>query len=212
MMPLIRPTDNDLPAWCEMRHYEIVRLNPGETHTFERRSPKEKLIVGEGQCRISFGGQTVEGVQKTNLDISAPGDQFEITGVTEPTVLVRMGGDWGEERGGSGLFSVEASDNPKDKGDPVDYPKNTNLDSHYHDCDEYWIILSGRGEVVSEGKQYPAEPGDCLAIGMGHHHDFPLVYEPVRAVYFETTLQGQKRRGHLWNHTHGPAQPQWDRV
>jgi mannose-6-phosphate isomerase-like protein (cupin superfamily) len=55
-------------------------------------------------------------------------------------------------------------------------------------------------------------PGDCLAIGMGHHHDFPLVTLPVRAVYFETTLEGEKRRGHLWEHTHGPAVPWLDRV
>ena len=30
--------------------------------------------------------------------------------------------------------------------------------------------------------------------------------------FFETTLDGQKRRGHLWNHMHGLAQPQADRV
>lgn len=211
-MPLLHQTDAHFPAWCEMRHYEIIRLNPGETHTFERVSPNEKLIVAGGRCRVMYGGQTVEAEARTNLDLSAPGDYFAVSDVTEPAILVRMGGQWGEERGGSGLFSVEISADPQDKGDPVDYPKNTNLDSHYHDCDEYWIILSGHGQVVSEGKHYEVGPGDCLAIGMGHHHDFPQVYEPVRAVYFETTLQGQKRRGHLWNHTHGPAQPQWDRV
>ena len=47
---------------------------------------------------------------------------------------------------------------------------------------------------------------------MGHHHDFPEVFEPVRAVYFETTLEGQKRRGHLWEHTHGPSAPAPGRV
>jgi mannose-6-phosphate isomerase-like protein (cupin superfamily) len=66
--------------------------------------------------------------------------------------------------------------------------------------------------VVSEGKAYEVAPGDCLATGMGHHHDFPRVHEPVKGVYFETTLEGLKRRGHLWNHTHGPAQPRRDRV
>jgi hypothetical protein len=47
---------------------------------------------------------------------------------------------------------------------------------------------------------------------MGHHHDFPQVREPVWAVYFETTLRGAKRRGHLWEHTHGPARPTVDYV
>ncbi|MAG17292.1 MAG: hypothetical protein CMJ21_04395, partial [Phycisphaerae bacterium] len=54
--------------------------------------------------------------------------------------------------------------------------------------------------------------GDCLATGMGHHHDVRYVHEPLNSVYFETTMMGQKRRGHLWNHTHGPAQPRMDRV
>ena len=55
-------------------------------------------------------------------------------------------------------------------------------------------------------------PGDCVATGMGHHHDFPIVVEPVRAVFFETTMQGRKRRGHLWNHRHGPAEPRGERA
>lgn len=29
--------------------------------------------------------------------------------------------------------------------------------------------------------------------------------------YFETTMMGEKRRGHLWEHTHGKAQPQAER-
>jgi len=47
---------------------------------------------------------------------------------------------------------------------------------------------------------------------MGWHHDFPRVDRSVKAVYFETTMQGKKRRGHLWEHTHGPAQPVLERV
>ena len=65
---------------------------------------------------------------------------------------------------------------------------------------------------MSEGVTYDVGPGDCIATGMGFHHDFPRVREPVKAVYFETTMEGQKRRGHLWNHTHGTAEPQVDRI
>ena len=32
------------------------------------------------------------------------------------------------------------------------------------------------------------------------------------AVYFETTMEGEKRRGHLWDHIHGKAQPRAERV
>lgn len=48
--------------------------------------------------------------------------------------------------------------------------------------------------------------------GMGHDQDFPRVYKPVKAVYFETTMKGQKRPGHLWAYRHGPTQPKPDRV
>jgi mannose-6-phosphate isomerase-like protein (cupin superfamily) len=66
--------------------------------------------------------------------------------------------------------------------------------------------------VYSEGKRYEVRPGDCVATGMGHHHDFAEVLEPVQGVYLETTLEGQQRRGHLWEHTHGPAHPHPGRV
>jgi mannose-6-phosphate isomerase-like protein (cupin superfamily) len=103
-------------------------------------------------------------------------------------------------------------ENPHNAGDPVDYPRRTEFDNHYHDCDEYWVIVEGRAVVVSEKKVYILSPGDCLATGMGHHHDLPHVIEPIRGVYFETTLGGQKRLGHLWEHTHGPAEPKEERV
>ena len=47
---------------------------------------------------------------------------------------------------------------------------------------------------------------------MGHHHDFALADNEVKAVFFETTLQCRKRIGHLWNHTHGLAHPMPERV
>ena len=48
--------------------------------------------------------------------------------------------------------------------------------------------------------------------GMGHQHDLAMVSEPVKAVFFETALEGRKRLGHLWNHTHGPAEPKPERI
>ena len=66
--------------------------------------------------------------------------------------------------------------------------------------------------VYSEDHRYEVKPGDCIATGMGHHHDIPQVHEPIEAVYFETTMRGRKRRGHLWDHTHGQAQPDPQRV
>jgi mannose-6-phosphate isomerase-like protein (cupin superfamily) len=122
-----------------------------------------------------------------------------------------IGGHWGAETGGSGVFTVAESDEPSNPGDPVDYERRTRFDNHYHDCDEYWLIVDGRGTAVSEGRHSEIGPGDCVATRMGDHHDLPLAPEPVRGVYFETTLKGQRRLGHLWEHTHGPAIPaEWE--
>ena len=45
-------------------------------------------------------------------------------------------------------FSACGDRSQQNNGDPVTYPKHTAIDRHYHDCDEYWIILEGAGEVV----------------------------------------------------------------
>ena len=209
-MPMFRSEDQ-YPDWCELEHFEVVRLNAGDEYGFARRGEVEKLIVGGGLCRLRVGAEEVEAATGANIDLAGPGS-FEVLEVEEAATLVRFCGHWGAETGGSGIFTMDNSPQPEDKGDPVPYEKWTNFDSHFHDCDEYWIILEGQARAVSEGKAYEMKPGDCLATGMGHHHDMPLVHESVRGMYFETTLEGQKRRGHLWAHTHGPAEPQAERV
>jgi mannose-6-phosphate isomerase-like protein (cupin superfamily) len=211
-MPLIKYQAPSLPGWCELKAYEIVDLPKGAGHKFIGCGQKQKLIVGAGSCHLQMGEDRVTAEEGANLDLASAMGAFEVVEVLEETVLIFMCGDWGDETGGSGLFKVEQVADAIERGDPVNYPKETALDNHYHDCDEYWIIFQGRGVAVSEGKHYEVGPGDCVATGMGHHHDFPIVYEPVRAVYIETSLEGEKRRGHLWDHTHGPAQPKHDRV
>jgi mannose-6-phosphate isomerase-like protein (cupin superfamily) len=211
-MPVFRSGKGFAPTWCEIEYFDIVELSKGETHTYLRISEKEKLIVGKGRCRLAVAGEVVEARPGTNLDWVTRGGRFEVLEALSDVTLVRLCGHWGSETGGSGIFTVTKSEAPRDGGDPVGYPKVTNFDSHYHDCDEYWILFEGRGIAISEGQSYEVGPGDCVATGMGHHHDFPQVFEPVKAVYFETTLQGQKRLGHLWNHTHGTAQPKENRI
>lgn len=210
-MPIIPNGDGPFPSWCELESFEIVPLPEGGSHTFPRRGQREKLIVARGSCRlVTPDNQPLDEHAIVDLDPSAV--QLVIKDAVPGTQLVRMAGHWGEETGGAGIFGVRRVDDPNDAGDPVNYPKETSFDSHYHDCDEYWIMLEGSGVAVSEGKHYEVGPGDCVATGMGHHHDFSQVVESVRAVFFETTLQGQKRRGHLWNHTHGPSEPHRDRT
>jgi mannose-6-phosphate isomerase-like protein (cupin superfamily) len=211
-MPVFTSGQGLAPKWCEMEYFETVLVPAGGTHRFVRIGLREKLIVAHGQGLISVAGEKFSANEKSGFDLGTTGGVFEILQASEPLLLIRMCGRWGEETGGAGLFSVQNSDSPGDSGDPVGYVKTTNFDCHYHDCDEYWIIYSGLGKAVSEGKSYELQAGDCLATGMGHHHDFSTVREPVKAVYFETTLQGQKRIGHLWDHTHGKAEPKADRI
>ena len=211
-MPVFKSGNGLAPEWCEMEYFDILHLPAGARHRYERTGAKEKLVVGKGRCRIRTGDQVFDAEERANLDLTAPDDRFEIEEVAEDVTLIRMCGRWGDETGGSGLFAVDRTDKRKDRGDPVSYTKETSFDSHFHDCDEYWIIFEGYGIAVSEGKCYEVGPGDCVATGMGHHHDFPQVDEPVKAVYFETTMEGRKRPGHLWTHTHGPAEPKPERA
>ncbi|MCC2685151.1 MAG: hypothetical protein K0R75_2050 [Paenibacillaceae bacterium] len=210
-MPVFQSGKGLAPAWCEMDYFEIVTLQPGDSHRFERMSPQEKLIVAAGSCLIAYEGQRIFALEKTNINLRTTDGTFKVEGLTPHTVVVRMCGRWGEELGGSGIFRVSPVEQRIERGDPVAYPKETNFDNHYHDCDEYWIVFAGRGVAVSEGKHYEIGPGDCLATGKGFHHDFPIVHTPVSAVFFETTMEGRKRRGHLWEHTHGTAEPAKER-
>jgi mannose-6-phosphate isomerase-like protein (cupin superfamily) len=211
-MPIVKSGNCQMPAWCELEFFEIVQLEPGTAHRFERCGQREKLILADGRCTVCYENQKMPVGKGANLDLSNPHDRFEISDVSQKAIVVRMCGRWKLETGGSGLFSVSNSLKPMDDGDPCSYPKTTNFDRHYHDCDEYWILVEGEGLAVSEDKFYQLRTGDCLVTGMGHHHDFPEVYEPVSAIYFETTLEGRKRLGHLWNHRDGCAEPKADRI
>ena len=216
-MPVFRAGSGQAPAWCELHRFDVVDLPAGAgRYDFDRAGPREKLIVGEGACTVAVGGREQAAEKGANIDLpEGEGEAgFSILEVSEDATLIRMAGDWGDVVGGSGLFSVDeaAESDRADRGDPVAYEKRTGFDCHFHDCDEYWILFAGSGVAVSEGKRYEVSAGDCVATGMGQHHDFPLVHEPVRAVYFETTMEGEKRRGHLWDHIHGKAQPRAERV
>lgn len=221
-MPVFKSGRNKAPAWCELEYFEIVQLKPGESHTFYRIGPKERLVVGKGECRIRIDGKEYIGKLRDKFDLTVTGEKkikspsqeagFEILEAVTGTVVVRMCGHWGDVLGACGVFFVNIPEELKQRGDIADYPKETNFDSHYHDCDEYWILFEGSGTAVSEGVHYEVGVGDCIATGMGYHHDFPKVKEPVSAVFFETTLEGEMRRGHLWEHTHGIAVPKKDRV
>lgn len=211
IMPVFKSGES-VPDWCELNFFDIIELQPGDTHVFERVAEMEKVMIGSGKCRLSANGEVVDGEAKTRLELPTPDGQFEVLDVFVPSTVIRLGGKWGDDLGGFGVFTAALNDHRTNGGDPITYEKDTAFDRHFHDCDEYWIFFEGHCEVVSEDKHYRVGPGDCVATGMGWHHDLPKVKEPIKAVYFETTMQREMRRGHLWEHKHGPARPVPERV
>ncbi len=72
------------------------------------------------------------------------------------------------------------------------------LERHFHDADEYWVVFAGRARVLSEGKEYEIGPGDILCTRMGDEHDILEIIEgPLRTFWFEDELRGRQRPGHL---------------
>jgi mannose-6-phosphate isomerase-like protein (cupin superfamily) len=199
------------PQWCELTAFSIRDLGIDETVACSSDKGRQRLLVTNGTCQIQFDGGSQVLKEAQFLDIPA-GKACEIVGKSEGAQAVQLIGHWKDDLGGCGVFRVQNSPDWTNKGDPVSYPKQTSVDSHYHDCDEYWIVLDGTGEAVVGANHFPVRRGDCLAIGMGHHHDFPNAAAPIKAVFFETTLEGEKRVGHLWQHTHGPAHPKPERT
>ena len=201
------------PGWCELERFEVVDLDFSQSVQHRRSTPKERVIGSLGATQLIHPGGSILIREGQFFDIELLGTpDYALKGCTPKAQAVRLSGHWGGDISGCGIFRVENLISPSDGGDPVPYPKRTRIDFHYHDCDEYWILLEGRATVVVGGTHMPMSPGDCVTIGMGHHHDMPDAPEPVKAVYFETTLQRQKRVGHLWNHTHGIAIPHPERI
>lgn len=199
------------PGWCELMGFEFVELSE-QPRQIPIAAKKQRLLVTRGSCRLTSGegAQVLSEGQFRDFD-EADTPIIADAGDYTAQVLVFFG-RWGTELGGCGIFKLTSSTPMWAKGDPVTYPKSTNFDSHYHDCDEYWVIIGGAGTAVVGSRSFEVEASDCVAIGMGHHHDLPQVRADVKGAYFETTLEGKKRFGHLWEHMHGPADVRAERV
>ncbi|MBI1773913.1 MAG: hypothetical protein HYR63_01070 [Proteobacteria bacterium] len=199
------------PEWCELRSFDILELAEGELIEQERRQRKERLIATLGTTQLLLADGSIILKENQFFDLP-PLATWRLRGCSAKAEVVRLSGHWGNELGGCGIFRVAHDEHPVNRGDPVTYPKSTSVDRHFHDCDEYWIVLEGSGTVVIEDRSMAVSVGDCVPLGMGHSHDLPAVTVPIKAVFFETTLQDAKRVGHLWLHTHGPAEAKPGRI
>ena len=80
------------------------------------------------------------------------------------------------------------------------------VEPHYHDADEFWLFLSGRGEVWLDGQSAPITPNNPVYTPMGVVHRFQMFTEfaNVPAV---TRLERAKRPIHILPDVHGPPLP-----
>ena len=74
---------------------------------------------------------------------------------------------------------------------------NGRFDLHYHDCDEYWLVFSGRASVLVGSRTYTVGPGDIVCTPTGTEHDVVGVYETLEAFWFEAATPPGGRIGHL---------------
>ena len=74
---------------------------------------------------------------------------------------------------------------------------NGRFDRHFHDCDEYWLVFSGRARVLVGAQTYTVGPGDIVCTPTGTEHDVVAVADTLEAFWFEARTPPGGRIGHL---------------
>ena len=74
---------------------------------------------------------------------------------------------------------------------------NGRFDRHYHDCDEYWLVFSGRARVLVGDRPYTVGPGDIVCTPTGTENDVVADAETLEAFWFEAATLPGGRIGHL---------------
>ncbi len=82
----------------------------------------------------------------------------------------------------------------------------TGVEPHYHDADEVWIFVGGRGEAWLDGRLYELTDNTAVYTPMGAIHRFQMFteYDNVSVV---TKLERRKRDTHLFPEEHGTPVP-----
>ena len=82
----------------------------------------------------------------------------------------------------------------------------TGVEPHYHDADEVWIFVGGRGEAWIDGRLYELTDNTAVYTPMGAIHRFQMFteYDNVSVV---TKLERRKRDTHLFPEEHGTPVP-----
>ncbi|MBV9672255.1 MAG: cupin domain-containing protein [Verrucomicrobia bacterium] len=81
---------------------------------------------------------------------------------------------------------------------------------HFHDANEFWVIVSGKGNATSEGISYELGPGDILMTKAGDEHSL-VVTEEMVAVYLYGVMPPGGRFGYLFRGIDPPFED-WKKV
>jgi mannose-6-phosphate isomerase-like protein (cupin superfamily) len=203
-MPVVRFA-SEMPTWSKLRRYQEFEVAPDQELHVQVEHPNARLLTMSGMCIARSGQKTTALWPQQFLDTQPAAGGFHVVGTRQHCKLMLFEGDWGEAVGACGVYEIFPDAPNPNRGDPINYPKSTTFDSHYHDFDEYWMILAG--QCVIGPAHFEAGPGDCVAIGCGHHHDIAKINGSLLFAFFQTIPEGAGRSGHLWEHTHGTARP-----
>ena len=192
-MPLLKCSEDMMPSWSDLDFIDVINLKEGEIRSFISTSEREMYFIGDGICKMIINRKISYAKGGHTFKIESLNSTIKVKAETDCVVIV-IGGHWEGLTGTHGVFTIDNSDNPKNEGDQTEYPRKTNFDNHYHDCDEYWVIFKGSGLAVSEGEKYELKPGYCLATKMGDHHDIPEVYEEIQCGLVRIFVEGTYAR------------------
>lgn len=81
--------------------------------------------------------------------------------------------------------------------------RGAGVEPHYHDNDEFWLFLSGQGEVWLDSEKFEINPGTVVYTPMGVVHRFQMFTDFDNAAIV-TPLERQKRAAHLLVGEDGP--------
>ncbi|MGP4041090.1 cupin domain-containing protein [Gracilibacillus sp. D59] len=75
--------------------------------------------------------------------------------------------------------------------------KGQEIELHFHDSNEYWIIISGKGICTTEGNSYEIGEGDLVLTKKGDEHSL-IVTQDMVAVYIYGVLPKGGSVGYLY--------------
>jgi mannose-6-phosphate isomerase-like protein (cupin superfamily) len=76
-------------------------------------------------------------------------------------------------------------------------PLGETVKLHFHDANQFWIVIQGRGTATSEGITYELGPGDMLMTKAGSEHSL-FVTEEMVVVFFYGVMPPGGRFGYLY--------------